>query len=276
MRFILSWLQKILIGIIVLTTIWIITIYIFEPLNHRIPFFFAIILTYLIAAYILLPRIVHLSVVVMRHTRIPRSTRTGDGLPADPVNIVLIGSEKALIEAFTTAGWSSADHITLRSSLKMISAFLLNKPYHGAPFSTHYLFARPQNMGFQLPIGNSPRRRHHVRFWGVNYDDSLPPLDGDIVSQLQYWTKEQEVDSHKPMMWIGAAIKDTGVSISKLTYQVTHSVDKKNVDDERDFLLSQLLAANMITNEHYVDSGEYVAGKYISDGRILTATLVTN
>jgi hypothetical protein len=44
-------------------------------------------------------------------------------------------------------------------------AFLLNSSYPSAPFSALYLFGRGQDIGFQQAINNSPRKRHHVRFW---------------------------------------------------------------------------------------------------------------
>ena len=47
----------------------------------------------------------------------------------------------------------------------MVRAFVLNSPYPTAPFSTLYLFGRGQDIGFQKAIDNSPRKRHHIRFW---------------------------------------------------------------------------------------------------------------
>ena len=49
----------------------------------------------------------------------------------------------------------------------MTQAFVLNAPYPTAPFSTLYLFGRPQDVGFQEPIDDSPRKRHHIRFWAL-------------------------------------------------------------------------------------------------------------
>jgi hypothetical protein len=50
----------------------------------------------------------------------------------------------------------------------MIRTFIFNKPYPTAPFSTLYLFGRGQDIGFQKAIDNSPRKRHHIRFWALS------------------------------------------------------------------------------------------------------------
>jgi hypothetical protein len=42
---------------------------------------------------------------------VPRFTMTGDGLPGDPVNLVLTGTLQQLRSAFNTAEWSQADRL---------------------------------------------------------------------------------------------------------------------------------------------------------------------
>ncbi len=65
------------------------------------------------------------------------------------------------------AGWSEADVLALPAPGAWSGRSCFNRPYLTAPFSTLYLFDRGQDVGFQLPIGDSPRKRHHVRFWGL-------------------------------------------------------------------------------------------------------------
>ncbi len=267
-----SWIQRIIIASITFFAIWIIIKIVFIPLHTQLPFIVALLFTYIISAYVILPRIVHLGLVITRRGRIPRSTRAGDGLPEGPVNIILIGSEHELYRAFAKAGWFDADPLTIQTSLKMFSAYIQNKPYPSAPFRPLFLFARRQDHGFQIPIGNSPRERHHVRFWGVNYDEEIVDST-ELVSQFKYWTKRQVIDPTQPMMWVGSGTKDIGLGLTRLTYQITHAVDTKNVDEEREFILESLRATGTITDEHYVESGAFVVGKYRSDGRIITAKL---
>jgi hypothetical protein len=106
---------------------------------------------------------------ILQRKRVPRFTITADGLPGDPVNLVLIGTLQQLRAAFATAGWSEADRLGVASSWRMIRAFVLNSPYPTAPFSTLYRYGRGQDIGFQKAIDNSPRKRHHIRFWALSF-----------------------------------------------------------------------------------------------------------
>ena len=76
----------------------------------------AVALTYVIAAYVILPRAVRTSLKVLQRKHVPRYTITGDGLPGDPVNLVLKGTRTQLNAAFAAAGWREADRLTLLSS----------------------------------------------------------------------------------------------------------------------------------------------------------------
>ena len=53
-------------------------------------------------AYIILPRIVRMGLKILKHKRVPSYTITGDGLPGDPVNLVLMGTLQQLHAAFAT------------------------------------------------------------------------------------------------------------------------------------------------------------------------------
>jgi hypothetical protein len=123
--------------------------------------------TYALAAYVILPYVVRMGLKVLQHRHVPRYTITGDGLPGDPVNLALIGRLDALREGFAKAGWQEADPLSLSSAWRMAKTFVLKQPYPTAPFSTLFLFGRGQDIGFQKAIGDSARKRHHVRFWGL-------------------------------------------------------------------------------------------------------------
>ena len=68
-------------------------------------------LTYGIAAYIILPRIIRMGLKVLQRKLVPSFTVTGDGLPGDPVNLALIGTRPQLRAAFATLGWLEADRL---------------------------------------------------------------------------------------------------------------------------------------------------------------------
>ena len=71
-------------------TVWLI-VFVFRFTDRRLPTVLALAVTYGMAAYIVLPRIVRMSLKILLRKRVPRFTTTGDGLPGDPVNLVLSG-----------------------------------------------------------------------------------------------------------------------------------------------------------------------------------------
>lgn len=266
MNFFKRWLQRLVIGIVMVAVIWVIVAQIFERLDDRLPLFFTLILTYYISAYIFLPQVINLTLWVLRKGRIPRFTVARDGLFTDPVNIILLGSREELRTAFEKIGWYKADRITIDSSIKMGLAFLFNKPYNKAPFSRLYLFGRKQDIGFEQAVDNSPRNRHHIRFWATDANKIIDPWD------VKFWRKRQKIDKSKAMVWVGAASEDIGFSFTKLTYQLSHKVNPE-VDEERNYILKSLKKANCIEDIEYYRPGTFKVGKYISDGKIAVGKL---
>src|ERR1700682_4463927 len=88
---------------------------------------------------------------------IPRIARTKDGIPGDPLNLAIVGTEKELHKALLAAGWLPADEITLRTSLRLTSSTLLRKPYEKAPVSPLFVWGRKQDVAYQQPVGRDPR-----------------------------------------------------------------------------------------------------------------------
>jgi hypothetical protein len=176
-----------------------------------------VIVIYFLAAYVIVPAIWRR---VARHhpalAGIPTISYTKDRIPGDPLNVALIGTREQLTKAMLAAGWHPADPITLESSLRIAGATVLHRPYEDAPVSSLYVWDRKQDLAFEQPIGDDPRRRHHVRFW------ESPQLD----------------DAGRPL-WIGAATLDTRVGLSHTTGEITHHISS-DVDAERDNVLSDL------------------------------------
>jgi hypothetical protein len=160
--------QRLLIFGLGILCVWLIVFVVFESADRRPPWILAVAATYGVAAYIVLPRAIRMGLKILQSKRVPSHTITGDGLPGDPVNVVLVGTLRQFREAFAALGWSEADRLSLASSWGMVRAFVLNAPYPTAPFSTLYLFGRGQDIGFQRATDNSPRKRHHIRFWALS------------------------------------------------------------------------------------------------------------
>jgi hypothetical protein len=251
-------------------SVWLI-VFVFRFTDRRLPSVLALALTYGIAAYIILPRAVRMGLKILQRKRVPRFTITGDGLPGDPVNLVLIGTLQHLQAAFAIAGWSEADRLGLASSWRMIRAFVFNLPYPTAPFSTLFLFGRGQDIGFQKAIDNSPRKRHHIRFWAL----SLAQAE-DTLGTASFWLNTDRPSDNAHVLWVGAGTKDTGFSLTQLTFQITHATDS-DTNAERDYIIAELRKNRVIGDVNSCQAAQYLpiehVNHYITDGEVTVANL---
>jgi hypothetical protein len=188
----------------------------------------------------------------------PRITHTANDIPGDPVNLAIIGSESSLVRGLTAAKWYPADPITLRSSLRIAADSVFRRPDDEAPVSDLFLFGRKQDLAFELPVGDSPRQRHHVRFW--------------------QWDRQEDGQP----VWFGAATFDERVGLSHRTGQITHHIGP-DVDAERNRILDELQQAGWAREVYYRDGfHEELSGKngggdpWHTDGRLGVAILKTN
>ena len=270
-RLLIRLLQRLLILALGILSVWLIVFVFFEFEDHRLPWVLALGLTYGIAAYIVLPRIVRLGLKILQRKRVPRFTTTSDGLPGDPVNIALIGTLQHLRAAFATVGWSEADQLGLSSSWRMIRAFVFNSPYPNAPFSTLYLFGRGQDIGFQKAIDNSPRKRHHIRFWALDLARAE-----DSMESASFWQKTARPPTDASALWVGAGTKDIGLSLTQLTFQITHATDS-DTNAERDYIVGELRNHRVIEAATSYQPGQHLpverVNHYIADGEVTLANL---
>jgi LssY C-terminus len=257
-----------------IVSVWLIVFVFFEFEDHRLPWVLALSLTYGVAAYIILPRIVRLGLKILQRKRVPRYTTTGDGLAGDPVNIALIGTLQQLRAAFATIGWSEADRLGLSSSWGMVRAFVFNSPYPRAPFSTLYLFGRGQDVGFQKAIDNSPRKRHHIRFWALN----LARVQ-DSMDSASFWLNTDRPPADARVLWVGAGTKDTGLSLTQLTFQITHATDS-DTNAERDYIIGELMSYRVVEAVAAYQPGQRLSvervNHYVTDGEVTLASLRVN
>jgi len=264
-------LRRLLIAGLGILSVWLI-VFVFRFTDRRLPTVLALAVTYGIAAYIVLPRIVRMGLKILLRKRVPRFTITGDGLPGDPVNLVLTGTLQQLHAAFKLAGWSEADQLGLASSWRMVRAFLLDSPYPTAPFSSLYLFGRGQDVGFQKAIDNSPRKRHHIRFWAL----SLAHAEANL-GQASFWLNTDRPPDEARVHWVGAGTKDTGLSFTRLTFQITHATDS-DTNTERDYIIDELRKSRVIVEINSYKAGQHLASEhvnhYITDGEVTAASLV--
>jgi len=263
-------LQRLLILGLGVFSVWLIVFVIFEFADQRLPWILALGTTYGIGAYIILPRVVRMGLKILQRKSVPSFTTTGDGLPGDPVNLALVGTLQQLCAAFAAAGWSGADRLGLASSWRMVRAFVFKSPYPTAPFSTLYLFGRGQDVGFQKAIDNSPRKRHHIRFWAM----SLTRAE-DTVATASFWLNTDRPADNARVLWVGAGTRDTGLSLTRLTFQITHATDA-DTNAERDYIVGELMKNQLIDDVRSYRSGQPLerVNRYITDGEVTLANLL--
>ncbi len=263
------WLQRLLVLALGLVTVWLIAFVIFRVADRRLPLALAVAATYGVAAYVVLPHAIRIGLRILQRGHVPSYTITGDGLPGDPVNLALIGTLAELRRAFAAAGWSEADALGVVSSWRMFKAFVLNSPYPTAPFSTLYLFGRGQDIGFQLPIGDSPRKRRHVRFWALPLEHAELTIDTP-----SFW-----LDAHRPpdgerALWVGAVTRDTGLSLTRLSFKITHATDP-DTNEERDFIIGEFQRHDLLANVRTHSPGASLSigrvNRYVTDGVVAVA-----
>jgi hypothetical protein len=266
-------LQRLLILGLGVVSVWLIVVVVFEFADRRLPWILALGLTYGMAAYVILPRAVRMGLKILQRKSVPSFTITGDGLPGDPVNLALIGTLQQLRAAFSTVGWLEADRLGPASSWRMIRAFVFNSPYPTAPFSTLYLFGRGQDIGFQKAIDNSPRKRHHIRFWALSL------AQADEMGTASFWLNTDRPPDDARVLWVGAGTRDTGFSLTQLTFQVTHATDS-DTNAERDYIVAELSNNRVIEAVTSYQSGQPLPMKrvnhYVTDGEITLASLAVD
>lgn len=271
MRLLKRFVQRLLIFVMGLVCVWLIVFVVFETADRRLPWILAVGVTYGIAAYIVLPRAIRMGLKILQSKRVPSYTITGDGLPGDPVNVVLVGTLQQLRGAFAALGWSEADRLDLASSWGMVRAFVLNTPYPTAPFSTLYLFGRGQDIGFQKAIDNSPRKRHHIRFWALSQMHAQATW-----GTADFWLNTERPPDDERVLWIGAGTRDTGLSFTRLSFQITHATDS-DTNAEREFIVGDLRKNGFIEAVKVYRAGEHLlterVNHYITDGEITLAIL---
>jgi uncharacterized protein (UPF0548 family) len=219
----------------------------------------AVVVLWLLLAYVILP-------ALWRHYEhhpaledAPKTTVTAQGIPGDPLNVGLIGTEEEVVEAMIGSGWDAADPVTMKSSLRIASSVLRNRPYADAPVSSLFVFGRRQDLAFEKPVGNSARRRHYIRFW-----------------------KSAELGRGGVPLWIGAVTFDRSVGLSHRTGQFTHHIGP-DIDAERDRLFADLHRGGRLRELFQVTGvGATVLGRngcgdqYYTDGELTIGVLASH
>lgn len=145
---------------------------------------------------------------------VPERTTTTKGKDADVVNILFVGSQDEIDEAFDAAGWLPADRTSTRSVFKQFQAFLTLSNYSTMPMSHQLLAGQPQDITWQKSF-NSYGKREHVRLWS------------------------QPLTVQGQPAWLSAYTRETSAALSVKNHNFIHHIDR-NLDDGVNMLVRDL------------------------------------
>ena len=170
---------------------------------------------YFLAAYVIAPRLWKHHESKRPDLRDgPTLTHTASGIPGDPLNIALVGSEEDIIRAMAAAGWYPADPLTLRSSIRIGVDTVFKRPDDEAPVSS-------------ISISSGEKRT-----WLLRSQSAAVRKSGIMCA----FGGRKKVDEGRPV-WIGSAAYDIGVELSRTTGEITHHISP-DVDAENATSLS--------------------------------------
>jgi hypothetical protein len=188
--------------------------------------------------------------------KLPRRVTDPQGNPGDMVNVLIVGSEAEVVQAFTAAGWVKVDASVGSTVVSGLMNTLEKKDYLTMPMSTLYLFKRAQDYGFAHA---EPLRvamtRNHLRAWKSPYQVDGRPL------------------------WCIAATHDIGFERDQRNNGVTHKIDPA-IDGEREYVNTTLTGTGLVIQRTHVtpasplkEAKTATGGSFNSDGRILVLVL---
>lgn len=248
---------------------------IFPYFDRRLPLGLAILVTYALGAYVFAPALFRFVRIVKPPKHLPIYSVTPDGLASDPINIGIIGTRRELITVMEQAGWYMADRHNLRNVARMVLTIMLGQAYNTAPVSSLYLFGRKQDLAFEIPVGNTPSTRHHVRFWATTFDEHKKRLN---IQSIHWYNRRAHVFGDQ-LLWVGAASLDVGINVVRHNLQLTHMIDS-DTNRERDMIVKQLRAQKLVDKVNYIklDNPYHLLNRVISgslhtDGRMAVVRL---
>lgn len=189
-------------------------------------------------------------------SKIPRRASDPNGKPGDMVNVLIVGTQDQLVQAFATVGWVQVDKSVGNTVLNAVVQSLKKEDYLTMPMSTLFLFGRAQDYGFAHaePV-KVAMSRNHLRAWKSPYE-----IEGRPV-------------------WCIAATHDIGFERDQRNNGITHKIDPA-IDGEREYVNGTLSGTGLVVQRDHVTPADPLTtaktatgGEFHSDGRIVVLVL---
>jgi len=182
--------------------------------------------------------------------------KTKDGKPGDPINLVMIGTEAEIRQAFAKAGWTIPKAKNSSSIWRTITAVTGNEGYGAAPLSDLYLFGRAQDMAYEKTL-NTFTMRHHLRLW-----------------------RSPVAAPDKTPIWLGATTHDIGFDIHPgvVSHTTSPHLDNERAKVGADLIVTGMVSAEqLVTRPNPLSSGVTgTGGAWSTDGRLIAIDFKRN
>ncbi len=185
--------------------------------------------------------------------RLPRTTETITGEPVEPINLVFVGTPRALAGGLEHAGWSREQPLSFRGLALVARSILARRLLPGTPGPPAFWNSVPNAMEFERRQDGSSDRREHLRVWRTPFREA-----GDGV------------------VWVASAHFDRGVRFRSLLPEL--DLDPY-IDIERDRVERELRAAGVVESVETFRivgerSGRNASGQpFVTDGLALLIVL---
>lgn len=222
---------------------------IFPYFDTRLPLGIAVLITYALAAYVLIPAFIRLVRIIRPPKHLPLYCVTPDGFASDPLNVGIIATRRQLIGAMEASGWHMADPHRLKNLVRHGLSIAFGWDYPNAPVSNLYLFGRKQDLAFEIPL-NGASNRHHVRFWATTFHDKKK-----LTVKSIHWHHRRDHVQTDNLLWVGAASLDVGIMPIRHNFQLTHMIHP-DTDQERELIVKQLRTHKLVSKTEKVELGK--------------------
>jgi hypothetical protein len=188
---------------------------------------------------------------------LPLRTSTPHGRPSDLVNIMFVGTQDALANAFTQAGWRPAKTLDLKTETQTFFALCDSHSYKEGPVSSLMIDGVKPALVFEKET-NTYAKRHHIRIWR-----RPQTFDGQPV-------------------WIGAATHDIGIVFSRkartFSHSVAHDIDSERLKIQNDLVFTgDVPAVGLIPRPNAPKAFQNATGDHLqTDGSIAVVRLGSN
>jgi len=174
--------------------------------------------------------------------------------PSDITNLMLIGTQEQVKQAFADGGWTLATGLNARAKFETLRALAEDRGYSEAPVSVLMLDGKPPDIVFEK-LNDTFARRHHLRVW-----------------------QRPAAFQGKPV-WAVAATHDMCINFSEENRTFIHRIDSQ-IDTERAKVVNDLLFTGHVQSVELVDrpkvpqKGQNATGDNLeTDGKIAVLVL---